>query len=76
MSRGTTADRVLVYVSLALIGLCVLFGGYIVIAPEFDSAKTLAMGTILGALISLATAIVGVNAASSIKRNSNGGNGR
>ena len=75
VGRGTPTEQIFSIVSIVLIGLCIMFGVYILFAPEFSSAKTLAMGTILGALISLATAILGVNAASTAARKQNSGSG-
>ena len=75
MGRGTVPERVLILVSGTLATLSVVLVIYLMLVPEWDQAKTIAMGTILGTLLSLATAILGVIGASHLSKRNEGGNG-
>ena len=55
----TAVDKVLLMVGAALVSLAVLFGLAAVFIPSFSADKTLVVGTILGALTTMATVIVG-----------------
>lgn len=60
-------------VSGTLAFLCVVLVAYLMITPAWDQNKTLAIGTILGSLLSLCTAILGVIGASYLSNKSDRG---
>lgn len=77
---GTPVERVLMIVATTMALLAVAFAVFVMVTPEWDPAKTLAIGTILGSLLSLSTAIIGVLGAMYLNKRSkengspNGGN--
>ena len=59
----TTADRVLLYVGGTICILAIVFGIGALFLPDFRGSGALIVGTILGALTTMASIIVGTSAA-------------
>lgn len=69
----TTPDRIFAYICITICLIAAMFAAAIIFIPSFDGSKTMAMGTVLGALITLATTIAGITRAKVIdRRNGNG----
>lgn len=75
MSQGSTTEKVLIYVIATFLAISVAFAIYVMFVSQYDPARTIAFGTILGGLLSLVTAILGVSAASTLTKRSENGNG-
>lgn len=72
----TTFDRVLLYVSVTVCVLAIVFGVAALFIPSFRDTGPAIVGTILGALVTLASVLVGTTAASRISAKKENGNGR
>lgn len=70
----TTADRVLLYVGGTICVLAIIFGVGALFLPDFRGGGAVIVGTILGALTTMASIIVGTSAARAFNKK-NGQNG-
>lgn len=75
MSQGSTTEKVLIYVVATFLAISIAFAIYVIFVSQYDPAKTIAFGTILGGLLSLVTAILGVSAASTLTKRGENGSG-